>query len=799
MPSNMPCETLTPSSFSQDTVPMRFPLIFRLTFVFLLGCSTLAFASLPSYFSVKSIPFSDSSSVLYTPAANPAYFGTLEDMELGYAWASARQSLAYVALPIVGLGIHNQDNSADYRLQTAWGDSAEMTGVGLIWGAGYGARRSMAWQIGKLWRPSPQFSVGGQVIFETGADAGQQGILNFGFRPQGTELLTLGLDAVVDYDRPNEWALSATSVLAPGFELGLRYLSDKTVMIGAQIDWGTWEAGVHNGPDRLTSLTLKSSPGPHVLQAFKPKPKRYVELRLGGDIRYQRFSWFDRGQTLYGVLDSIRRAKEDPEITGMALDLTEFDTSYTFCWEIRHALSEFKASGKKIVSFLEEGELKDYYVASVADWVIMDPMGSFKLTSPAFNRINFKGLLDKVGIGVDELRFFKYKSAFENLSQAEISTADREQKTVMLDRFYGELQKDITRSRNVTPNQLDQWLARSFFYSPKEATANHLVDQLGRWEDVKAKWSSWNAGAVGVGEGFLYRKRPQTWGAKPIIAVVYALGSCDMDTGIKARSLSRLIHGLVQDSDVVAIVLRVDSPGGSGLASDLVAKEMKKGREKKPIIISQGEVAASGGYWLSAYGSTIIATPFTMTGSIGVIACWFYDQQFSAITGVKTSSVAKSKYDALFGGVRLPIAGLLIHTRGLDSGERALWEASIRDSYRDFINVVCEGRKKLPDEIEPLAQGRVWAAQDALDHGLIDQIGGLDTAIVAAKKAAGLAPDADVWVDELPEKGLWDLKQFLPSPPSLPGFFSGGDPQSEADWERLQFQIKHNGEILPLM
>ncbi len=764
----------------------------------LIGAATPILASLPSYYAVKSIPFNESSTLLFTPGANPAYFTTLDDYDLGYTWAGSHQSLAYIGLPGLGFGIHNQDNSADYRLQTGWGDSGHMTGVGLVWGAGYGARCSMAWQLGKIVRLSPQVSLGGEVLFETGQDAGQQGVLNFGFRPQGTESLTLSGDGVVDHDRSFEWSLSATSVVIPGCQLGLRYFSDKTIMAGVAIDWGTWEVGVHNGPDSLTSVELKSSPGPHIMQNFRAKPKRYVELHLGGDIRYQRFQWFDHGETLLGILETIRRAKNDPEIMGMALDLSQFNADYAFCWEIRNALAQFKQSGKKIIAYLEEGELRDYYVASVADWVVLDPMGGLELVGPTVTKTYYKGLLTKLGVSIDEIRLFKYKSAYEPLAREQMSTADREQQTALIDRRYAQIQNDIAQSRQVSPNQFEKWLNQSFRYSAKSASANHLVDQLGRWEDVKAKWTSWNATSVGVGEGFLYRKRPQVWGDKPVIAVVYAIGICDMDSGIKARNLAKIIEGLVKDSDVKAIVLRIDSPGGSGLASDIVAKEMKKGRDKKPIIVSQGDLAASGGYWLSAYGTSVLTTPFTLTGSIGVISMWMYDHGFDDMTGLRSETIGKGKFADLFQGVRIPIVGITLHTRPLNEDERTIWDTNIKESYQDFLDLVCDGRKKTRAEIEPIAQGRVWAGSDALRLGLVDQLGGLDSAITAAKKAAGIPDKAEIEIAELPEKGLWDLHQLIPIP-RIPGLNLKADATTDSDLETLEFELRHNGEALPLM
>jgi len=254
------------------------------------------------------------------------------------------------------------------------------------------------------------------------------------------------------------------------------------------------------------------------------------------------------------------------------------------------------------------------------------------------------------------------------------------------------------------------------------------------------------------------------------------------------------VEAAVDDSRIKAIVLRVDSPGGDAMASDYIAEAMKKAKGKKPIIVSQGFVAASGGYWLSMYADTIVAAPGTITGSIGVIGGWMYNKGLKESLGMSTDFVKVGAHADFWFGFRLPFIGLGIPDRNLSAEERTVAETGIKTMYKEFVEKVSLGRKKKFDEIEPIAQGRVWSGLDGKQNGLVDVLGGLETAINIAKERAGIQKDQSVTIIEMPKKGLMDFSMFTPK-------IFGGETKITIDpaVELLKFRLKHNGESLPLL
>jgi protease-4 len=251
---------------------------------------------------------------------------------------------------------------------------------------------------------------------------------------------------------------------------------------------------------------------------------------------------------------------------------------------------------------------------------------------------------------------------------------------------------------------------------------------------------------------------PAEWGERPKIALVYGLGVCAMDEGIKARWLERVFLKLADKPSIKAVVFRVDSPGGDGMASDLVAEALKKCSEKKPVIISQGQVAGSGGYWLSMYGDTIVAGPNTMTGSIGVIGGWLYDKGLTAILGMTSDHVKRGAHAELGFGVSLPLIGVRIPARNLSTEERKKVEDLFMKFYEGFVQKVAKGRNLPVEEVKKIAEGHFYSGTDGRAIGLVDEIGGLLTALALAQHRAGLKPDQEVKIIEIPQtKGLFDF------------------------------------------
>ncbi|MBU1297984.1 MAG: signal peptide peptidase SppA, partial [Bacteroidetes bacterium] len=512
--------------------------------------------------------------------------------------------------------------------------------------------------------------------------------------------------------------------------------------------------------------------------------------------KYQRFKLFDKSNTLAGLLTAIKEAQNDPSVNGIAINTSGLMANREILWEIREQLKEFKSAGKKIVMFIDRPNIDIYHFASIADQIVMDPTGTMTLEGYIMGRTFLKGTLAKLGIGFDEWRFFKYKSAAESFSRDKMSDADREQRQKLVDDYYKLAKSDICESRKISPERFDQLVDDVVLFLSEDALKEGLVDTLGRWETVKEiikKWEGEEKKMVGTGALTKFRlPYDNYWGEPPRVAVIYALGACAMDEGITARKLVKDVQAVTDDSRVKAVVLRVDSPGGDALASDYIAEALKKCKEKKPVIISQGYVAASGGYWLSMYGDTIVAAPNTITGSIGVIGGWLYNKGLKDTLGMSTDFVKVGKHADLGFGFRLPFIGVGIPDRNMTDEERSKVELMIKTMYKEFVTKVASGRKKQFDDIEPIAQGRVWSGYDGKQNGLVDVLGGLEIAIQIARDRAGICPKQDVKIVEYPEKGLIDMS-FLK--PKLFGVSIEDDPILNY----IKFRLQHNGQPMPML
>jgi protease-4 len=381
------------------------------------------------------------------------------------------------------------------------------------------------------------------------------------------------------------------------------------------------------------------------------------------------------------------------------------------------------------------------------------------------------------------------------LSRDSMSEGDKEQLGKITKDFYRLMKTEICESRGIDPDEFDRLVNEEFLILGQDAFEMGLVDTLGRWDDVKDMIERLEGGKkdmVGICSAARYElPKDNYWGERPKIAVIYALGECAMDTGIKARSLSKVIERAGNDKEIKAIVFRVDSPGGSATASDWVAEALKESSEKKPVIVSQGWLAGSGGYWISMYGDTIVAAPNSITGSIGVIGGWIYNKGFKEKLGMSTDIVQVGDHADLGYGISLPLLGR-IPDRNLTEDERGKFEHNIKFYYKKFIGKVASGRGTEYDDIEPIAQGRVWSGYDGLEIGLVDVLGGMDKAIEIAKAKIGIPEGEEVELVEMPEPPAFNPAMFTPK-------LFGIRYEKNEMLEHLRFRIEHNGEAMPIL
>jgi protease-4 len=480
----------------------------------------------------------------------------------------------------------------------------------------------------------------------------------------------------------------------------------------------------------------------------------FLKMDLSGEIKYQRGLFFDKGRTLYSTLKKIQRARESNQIQGLVLNFTNTLASREMLWEIRQELQKFRDAGKKVIIFIDRGGIDAYHFASVADKIVIDPLGTVSFEGYMLGRSYYKKMLDNAHIGYDEIRLWKYKSAVENFARETMSEGDREQRQALVDDWYDIAKKDISSSKNLKEGQFDKLVDETFLYNADKLIELKLADTLGRWTDYQKIVNKMIGKTIIFDENYLM-ERPEPfddqWAYEPKrIAIIYALGECSMDAGIKARTLINDVKWAMESKDVAAVVLRVDSPGGDAMASDYIAEVMREFKGKKPIIVSQGAVAASGGYWLSMYADTIVAAPMTITGSIGVISSWIYDKGLKDSIGINVDLVKRGKFSDLGYSYQLPILPIGLPVNKLDDEQRGIIEKYISGAYDTFTKKVADGRKVPLDQIKEVAQGRVWSGLDGKEKKLVDVLGGLQDAIEIAKAKAGITKDDNYKIIELP-------------------------------------------------
>ncbi len=727
-------------------------------------------------------------------------------------WSEFKRWGLFMGLPHLGFGtIHEQSplgHCAEYSLSFAGGDRTFSSGFAYNWTRATTASldKSSLLTFGTLARPNDFISVGTQYVHAINTK-GWEVIADVAFRPFGNEKITFFTEYVFHRTpqlRKDMWSAGVVAEALPGIRVSGRYFDTKTFSVGFEFSLGRIgiESQSHYNNSGAYSYNMYGirfgAYDRNVLNKIFPESPKFIETDLNGPIGYQRFQLLDNTKTLTSLLDLIDGAKNDPSISGIAINTSGMETDREKLWELREKLKEFKSTGKKVFIFVDRVDIDGYHFVSVADKIVMDPFGTIALQGYVMGRTFLKGAFEKIGVGYDEWRFFKYKSANESFSRDKMSDADREQRQKIVDGWHNIAMSDICAARGFSTAQFNKLVEDEVVFLPEQAKALGLVDSIGRWEKVKEMVKSETNKKDGFKHILMLAKNNEPydaqWSEPPKIAIIYALGVCAMDEGITARRLVKDLQAAIDDTRIKAIVLRVDSPGGDALASDYIAEVIRKSKGKKPIIVSQGFVAASGGYWLSMFADTIVAAPGTITGSIGVIGGWMYNKGLKESLGLSTDLVKSSSHADLGFGFRFPFIGLGIPDRNLDEKERTRMETLIKSLYKEFVEKVSLGRRKNFDEIDAIGQGRVWTGSDGKSNGLVDVLGGLETAIDIAKERARIPKEQEVTLVEMPKKGLFDFGKLTPK-------LFGIETQITKDptIEQLKFRLQHNGKPLPML
>lgn len=475
-----------------------------------------------------------------------------------------------------------------------------------------------------------------------------------------------------------------------------------------------------------------------------------VTLDYAGKTNYKDFSYFEAEHDgVTDILNAIEAAKTDDKIKGISILNNQSQLGLAQSKAVRNKLEEFKKSGKFVYAYANFFTQGEYYLNSVANQVYLNPMGEVDFKGLSAEILYMKDLQEKTGVKMEVIRHGKYKSAVEPFLTQEMSPENREQMTVLLNSVWSTIVSDIAKSRKLTVVQLNAIANSLGARTPELALANKLVDKVA-YEDeyhdaIRAKLKLNKKEKYDFVSITDYAKKAastvEDYSKNDIIAVIYAQGEIASGEGdvniIGEGSINRSLKEAREDDDVKAIVLRVDSPGGSALTSELIWREIEITKKVKPVVVSMGNYAASGGYYIAANADRIFAEPNTITGSIGVFGMLPNMNQLSKNIGINAEQV-KTHDNASGYSVFEPI----------DETFKGYVLESIERTYATFLKRVADGRKMTTAQVDAIAQGRVWTGIDAHKLGLVDEIGGLDAAI---KYAAKLGKTSSYRTENYPE------------------------------------------------
>lgn len=566
---------------------------------------------------------------------------------------------------------------------------------------------------------------------------------------QGKEIFTEDRDLAlrIDAEPINGFLLGAGVNLV---EVGDELEVGVTASLGLVFDTVSISTGFEDSTasNYLTSdLAIRSRGKPSLVPQ-----KRVAVLELEGELRPESaFSIFSRSfeSAPYGGvplrLDQLLRSNN---AVGLYLRIASLDIGWAKTEELRNLLLAMRTGGRRVDCELSASGDLEYFLASACTSIIVTPAMTLEMNGIAANVLFFADALDKLGIRVEAVARGRYKSAPEQFTRAGMSTSQHEALSAYLDRLYTTLVDGVATGRKIDRTEVERIIARGTL-TATEAKAANLIDAVLYPDEIDPHMDKLYGHRVGYAPArTIDPPRRETWASNPRIAVIHvestisggeskslpiAGQSAGAETIIGALELAR------QDPSIKAVVLRVDSPGGDALASDLIARAVKLLDEQKPVIASFGDAAASGGYYVAAPARTIFAEPTTLTGSIGVFSLKISVGELLAKIGVQEEAIERG-----------PLSNGGSIYREMTIEERQVMERQVDAAYSKFLDVVATGRKKAVEDVRQVAEGRIWSGEDAKRLGLVDELGGLLEALARAKRDAGLEPDQHVEIISLP-------------------------------------------------
>ena len=671
--------------------------------------------------------------------------------------------------PALSIEWVRKDGLPSYRLTTLGlalsnGRTASLGFAWRWWNSSDPAMESLnAWDIGLTLRPLRWLSLGASAL---GNDAKYQGAplavrydVGLGLRFLD-DSVTLSADLLANDRANHEFVVTGGAVglaveLKSGFALSAQYRFPLPLDFGTgsagilSVTWNGAQAGVTVGAMQATedSRWLAGVRLSRERYPSSPRPAEAPRLDLAAELGPRHFLFVElSGRDPFGdLLHRLEEAADDGAVGAVVLEIGDLPAGAGKTEELRATIQRLRQR-KPVLAYLTGGSLKSYWLATAASSVAMTPSSTLMVSGLAASQYYLKDGLARLGVVVEVARTGGYKTAPEPFTRTGPSPQAKEMTGAILDDLFDRLIADVAASRKLDPAALRALVDRGVF-SAAEARQERLVDEL-LWPDEVEGWVRKASGAaLAVSDGYhpAPLRQARTWGRPPVIAIIglegvitagrsrrEPLGSGGMSG---AESVVDQLDQAAEASEVKAIVLRIDSPGGDAVASDLIWRAVKKAREKKPVIASMGDLAASGGYLVAVGAERIIAQPSTLTGSIGVFVL---KPELSGL--LEKLSIHR---DVQTRGKNADIASL---ARPWTTEERALVEKQVDVVYANFLDRVVEGRALPRAEIEKVAGGRVWTGRQALERKLVDQLGGLGDAVAAARQRAGFGPDEVVEV-----------------------------------------------------
>jgi protease-4 len=469
-----------------------------------------------------------------------------------------------------------------------------------------------------------------------------------------------------------------------------------------------------------------------------------------------------------GTLALLRWARDDRQLQGVLVRLDDIHASWARVQGLRRALERLRAAGKHVWVHLERAGVSEYYLASAAERVLLAPSATLDVTGLASEAMFVRETLDKVGVDAEVIHVGQYKSAGEMVTRTGMSAPHREMLESIVDDLFGQIAAGVATGRKLDPAVTRDVLGRGP-YVAAEARAAGLIDGTAYADEAEQQLTEACGGAAVLERDAYTRRRGREVRldslrrARHTVALLHIGGTIKSGESVTrpdgrgatgATSIAAALKTVRERDDIAALVLRIASPGGSALASDLIWRELERVRAAKPVIASCGDVAASGGYYVALAGRPLFAEAGTITGSIGVVAGKATLRQLYDRLGVRKETVSRGQHASIFSDY-VP----------LDDGGRERIQHQADAFYRDFVGKVAAARGLTTSAAEACAQGRVWTGQQAQARGLVDELGGIEEAVDAAKRALGLPADQPVLIERLPRaRRLWDLPMGLGLP-----------------------------------